>query len=63
LGGVLGTVSALHNFGAGDVIEIARTDNDHIHLPFNRETVPLIEIAKGRIVIAMPQFVEGGDIE
>ena len=63
LGRLLGTVSALHNFGAGDVIEIARADNDHIHLPFNRETVPVIEIAKGRIVIAMPQFVEGGDVE
>ena len=63
LGRMLGTVSALHNFGAGDVIEIARTDGDHIHLPFTRETVPVIEIVKGRIVIAMPDFVEGGDVE
>ena len=63
LGRTLGAVSALHNFGAGDVIEIARTDGDHIHLPFTRETVPLVEIAKGRIVIAMPQYVEGGDVE
>ncbi|HEY5346959.1 MAG TPA: ribosome maturation factor RimM [Rhizomicrobium sp.] len=63
LGRMLGTVSALHNFGAGDVIEIVRADGDHIHLPFTRETVPVIEIAKGRIVIAMPEFVETGDVE
>jgi 16S rRNA processing protein RimM len=62
-GRLLGTVSALHNFGAGDVIEIARADGDHIHLPFTRETVPVIEIANGRIVIAMPHYVEGGDVE
>jgi 16S rRNA processing protein RimM len=63
LGRLLGTVSALHNFGAGEVIEIARNDGDHIHLTFTRETVPVIEIAKGRIVIAMPQYDESGDVE
>jgi 16S rRNA processing protein RimM len=58
-GRVLGTVHAVHNFGAGDVIEIARPSSDGsggdtVLLPFTRETVPQIEIDKGRIVVAVP---------
>jgi 16S rRNA processing protein RimM len=60
-GRVLGTVHAIHNFGAGDVIEIARPDGDTVLLPFTRETVPQIEIDKGRIVVAVPEEVESGE--
>jgi 16S rRNA processing protein RimM len=58
-GRVFGVVSALHNFGAGDVIEIKRTGGDPVQLPFTRQIVPVIDIANGRVVIAMPDFVEG----
>jgi 16S rRNA processing protein RimM len=57
-GRVLGTVAALHNFGAGDVIEIARDDGDSVMLPFTREVVPVIEIPAGRVIIAAPEDVE-----
>jgi len=57
----LGTVQAIHNYGAGDIIEIARADGDSILLPFTRETVPTIEIDKSRIVIAVPEDVETGE--
>lgn len=58
-GRVLGTVSAIHNFGAGDVIEIARDDGGGtVLLPFTREFAPLIDLAQGRIVIAVPEEVE-----
>ena len=44
-GRTLGTVAAIHNYGAGDVIEIVRPDGDSVLLAFTRETVPLIDIA------------------
>jgi ribosomal 30S subunit maturation factor RimM len=28
-------------------------------LPFTRQIVPVIDIANGRVVIAMPDFIEG----
>jgi 16S rRNA processing protein RimM len=57
-GRMLGTVSAIHNFGAGDVIEIKRDDGDTVMLPFTREVVPVIEIEAGRVIIAAPEEVE-----
>lgn len=60
-GRTLGTVHAVHNYGAGDVIEIARSDGDTVLLPFTRETVPQIEIEKERIVVAVPEEVETGE--
>lgn len=60
-GRALGTVQAIHNYGAGDVIEIARADGDSVLLPFTRESVPVIEIDKSRIVVAVPEEVETGE--
>ncbi|HEY0300683.1 MAG TPA: ribosome maturation factor RimM [Rhizomicrobium sp.] len=65
-GRVLGTVQAVHNYGAGDVIEIARpsadgSGGDSVLLPFTRETVPQIEIEQGRITVAVPEEVETGE--
>ncbi len=59
-GRVLGTVHAIHNYGAGDVIEIARPDGDNVLLAFTRETVPKIEIEQGRILVAVPEDDEVG---
>jgi 16S rRNA processing protein RimM len=52
---LIGLVKAIHNYGAGDVIEIEQADGDTVLLAFTRETVPLIEIAKGRLVVAVPR--------
>jgi 16S rRNA processing protein RimM len=52
---VIGHVKAIHNFGAGDVIEIEQPGGDTVLLAFTIETVPSIEIDKGRIVIAVPR--------
>jgi len=57
-GRAVGTVTGIHNFGAGDVIEIARDDGDMVMLPFTREVVPVIEIGAGRLVIAVPEEAE-----
>ena len=60
-GRVLGKVAAIHNYGAGDVIEIARPDGDTVLLAFTADNVPTIEIALGRIVVAVPEDDEGND--
>ncbi|HXC56512.1 MAG TPA: ribosome maturation factor RimM [Rhizomicrobium sp.] len=52
---VIGTVKAVHNYGASDVIEIAQAGGDTLLLAFTKETVPHIEVDKGRIVVAVPR--------
>ena len=53
-GAAIGSVGALHNFGAGDILEVARHDGESFMLPFSREAVPQIDIAGGRVVIDPP---------
>ncbi len=60
-GRVIGKIVAVHNFGASDVIELTRADGDSVHLAFTRETVPVIKIADGYIVVAVPEDDEDND--
>ncbi|HJT44289.1 MAG TPA: ribosome maturation factor RimM [Rhizomicrobium sp.] len=60
-GRVLGKVIALHNFGASDVLEFSRSDGDSVHLAFTKETVPVIHIAEGFVVVAVPEDDEDTD--
>ena len=53
-GTALGTVAAMHNFGAGDIIEIALPSGKRPLLPFDRETVPEIDPVARRLVIDPP---------
>ena len=54
-GAALGTVSAIHNFGAGDLIEIApAAGGEPLMLPFTEATVPTIDLKAGRIVVVPP---------
>ncbi|HEY0852207.1 MAG TPA: ribosome maturation factor RimM [Bradyrhizobium sp.] len=55
----LGRVVAIHNFGAGDIIEIAPPKGATILLPFTNAVVPTVDIAGGRVVIDLPQEIEG----
>jgi 16S rRNA processing protein RimM len=51
----LGTVVAVHNFGAGDLIEVRQAEGAPTQLlPFDAATVPEIDIAAGRMVVAPP---------
>ena len=55
----VGTVHALHNFGAGDIIEIAPVGGgDPLMLPFNETTVPKIDVAARQIVVVPPAETE-----
>jgi 16S rRNA processing protein RimM len=53
-GAAFGTVKAVHNFGAGDVLEITPASGATVMLPFDEATVPVVDVAGGRIVIAPP---------
>jgi 16S rRNA processing protein RimM len=52
----LGTVVAIHNFGAGDLIEVrADTGGNTELVPFDATHVPAVDIAAGKIVVDPPQ--------
>jgi 16S rRNA processing protein RimM len=55
----IGRVVAIHNFGAGDIIEIAPPKGATMLLPFTNAVVPTVDIAGGRVVIELPQEIEG----
>ena len=55
----LGRVVAIHNFGAGDIIEIAPPSGSTMLLPFTNAVVPTVDVAGGRVVIEMPKEIEG----
>ncbi|SDI77837.1 16S rRNA processing protein RimM [Bradyrhizobium sp. Rc2d] len=57
----LGRVVAIQNFGAGDIIEIAPPKGPTLLLPFSNAVVPEVDLAGGRVVIALPQEIEGED--
>jgi 16S rRNA processing protein RimM len=63
-GSVLGKVSALPNFGAGDLIEVsdARSGDTFLY-PFTQRVVPEVHIAKGYLVIEVPIEAEPGEEE
>jgi 16S rRNA processing protein RimM len=57
----LGRVIAIHNFGAGDIIEIAPPSGSTMLLPFTNAVVPSVDIAGGRVVIELPAEIEGDE--
>jgi len=59
----LGRVVAIHNFGAGDIIEIAPPHGPTLLLPFTNAVVPTVDLAGGRVVIEMPDEIEGDEPE
>ena len=58
-GAALGTVIAIHNFGAGDLIEIApAAGGEPLLLPFTEAVVPTIDMTARKIVIVPPAVSE-----
>jgi 16S rRNA processing protein RimM len=54
----LGRVKSVQNFGAGDVVELERTDGTTEFLPFTRAVVPEVDIEGGKVVINPPDEIE-----
>lgn len=62
-GSVYGEVKAVHDFGAGAMIEIALADGGDVVLPFTAEVVPEVDIDGSRLVVEPPAVAddEGAD--
>ena len=54
-GSALGRVSAIHDHGAGPIVEIQPPDGPSTLVPFTRERVPAVDLAAGRMVVASPE--------
>lgn len=50
----LGTIVAVPNYGAGDLIEIAPPVGATLLVPFTRAIVPSVDVAAGRVVVDPP---------
>lgn len=50
----LGTVKAVHDFGAGDVLEVTREEGDSVFLPFTMAVVPVVDVTGGRLIADPP---------
>ena len=57
----LGQIIAVHNFGAGDIIEIAPQQGKTLLLPFTNAVVPSIDLGAGRVIIELPAEIEGDE--
>jgi 16S rRNA processing protein RimM len=58
-GGPIGTVIAVHDFGAGNLLEIVPQGGGETRLlPFTAAVVPQVDIAAGRIVLDPPVEIE-----
>jgi 16S rRNA processing protein RimM len=53
-----GRIVDVQNYGAGDVLEIERPDGTTELLPFADRTVPVVDVAAGRVVVDPPIPVE-----
>lgn len=64
---VIGTVTALHDFGAGDILEYAPAAPEAkartLMVPFTRDAVPVIDVPGRRVVIAEAFIDRGGGEE
>jgi 16S rRNA processing protein RimM len=60
-GAEVGTVVAIHDFGAGDILELRpRAGGASIMVPFTAAFVPKVDVAGGRLVVAPPQELQTG---
>ena len=47
----IGKVRAVHDFGGGDVLEIARSGGRSVMVPFSRAAVPVVDLAARRLTV------------
>ncbi|MEM9320310.1 MAG: ribosome maturation factor RimM [Pseudomonadota bacterium] len=59
-GAALGAVSAVHNHGASDLLEIQRAEGGSLLIPFTRDIVPTVDLAAGRVVVDPPEGLLDG---
>ncbi|PWC33445.1 ribosome maturation factor RimM [Azospirillum sp. TSO35-2] len=57
-GTLYGTVKAVYDFGAGDVLEIRIGTGALEMLPFSKACVPVVDVRGGRVVVDLPAVIE-----
>lgn len=50
-GDPLGKILAVHNFGAGDMLELRLTDGKSVFVPFTKAAVPIVLVKSGTVTI------------
>lgn len=60
-GTALGTVAALYDFGAGDIIEIRHPDGKKEMYPFTKANFPEVNVVEGFVQADLPEIVDAGD--
>jgi 16S rRNA processing protein RimM len=60
-GALIGTIVAVPNHGAGDILEIAPPAGETLLLPFTRAVVPEVDLAGGKVVVVPPVEAEDED--
>jgi 16S rRNA processing protein RimM len=50
-GSAAGTVTGIENYGAGDLLEIERSDGKRLLVPYRDVAVPTVDVAGGFVVI------------
>ena len=61
VGEPLGHIISIHNFGAGDIIEIAPPQGSTMLLSSTNAVVPTVDLEAGRVVIELPDEIMGDD--
>ena len=62
-GDAIGRIVAVHNFGAGDILELMPADGKiSVMLSFTDAVIPEVDIAAGKIVVRMPDEVPADDV-
>lgn len=57
-GRLLGTIVAVPNYGAGDILEVAPPQGETLLFPFTRAVVPHVDLAAGKAIVEPPAEVE-----
>ncbi|ALG69867.1 16S rRNA-processing protein RimM [Azospirillum thiophilum] len=57
-GTLYGTVKAVYDFGAGDMLEIRIASGALEMLPFSKACVPVVDVRAGRVVVDLPAVIE-----
>jgi 16S rRNA processing protein RimM len=58
-GNAIGTIAAVQNFGAGDLLEVRLTGTARTEfVPFTEAAVPSIDLAARRAVVVLPQATD-----
>ncbi|MFC3079406.1 ribosome maturation factor RimM [Phenylobacterium terrae] len=57
-GELLGRIKSVHDFGAGDLLEIQPPDGATWWLPFTKDAVPEVRLADGKIIAVRPEETE-----